>query len=198
MKFYNSWIIGILILSFYILPFLIHAQPDSSEYNLSLFTDQKSLKVGDIITVYIMEFSSGSNQAGTSMKRKGDQGLDLSGSGALATSLPEYGFSFGKKSDFTGKASTQQKANLTAKISVRILEKISDEVLRIEGKREVNMNGDKQTIILKGIVRTQDVTSGNIVYSYNIADAKISYKGKGAVNQGQKAGLIFRILNWFL
>ena len=60
----------------------------------------------------------------------------------------------------------------------------------------MDVNGDKQTMILTGTIRPQDITADNIVYSYYIADAQISYKGKGPVNQGQRPGWLFRIINW--
>jgi len=165
---------------------------------LSLFADHKSSQVGEIITVYIMEFSSGSNQAGTSTSRKSEQGFDGSGSGSLAKYAPAFGAALGKNSDFDGLGSTHQKANLQAKMSVQITEILENGNYKIEGRREVDVNGDKQTMILTGTIRPQDITADNIVYSYYIADAQISYKGKGPVNQGQRPGWLFRIINWIL
>ena len=173
------------------------AQTDSSVTYFSLFTDQKSVDIGALVTVYIVEVSSGSNQAATSMKKKDGLGIDASGSGMLAGSFPGIGGKVNKNSEFDGQGTTSQKANLRAKMTARIIERLPNDNLKIEGRREVNVNGDKQTIILSGVVRAQDVTANNIVYSYNIADAKISYKGKGAINQGQRPGWIFRIINWF-
>lgn len=172
------------------------AQVDSSGAYFSLFSDHKSTSVGDIVTVHIMEFSSGSNQAATTTKKKDKVGFDVVGSGLLADYVPSLGAGGSKQAEFSGQGSTSQKANLRAKISARIVEKISENMLKIEGKRIVNVNGDQQTIILTGLVRTQDITANNIIYSYNIADAKISYKGKGVVNQGQRPGWIFRVINW--
>jgi len=45
-------------------------------------------------------------------------------------------------------------------------------------------------------VRPEDITSDNVVFSYNIANAKISYRGKGLVNTGQRPGILTRLINW--
>lgn len=174
----------------------IFAQIDSSRANFSLFVDHKAVTVGDLVTVYIMEFSSGSNEAATTTKKSDGFGFEGSGAGALANAFPNVGAKVGKQSEFDGQGSTSQQANLRAKMTARITERLSHNSLRIEGRRDVDVNGDKQTIILTGIVRPQDISSGNIVYSYNIADAKISYKGKGAIHQGQKPSFLFRLINW--
>jgi len=68
--------------------------------------------------------------------------------------------------------------------------------LVIEGTRVLGINNDKEMLILTGIVRPQDISPSNTVYSYQIADAQISYKGKGAASDGGKPGWIIRFLNW--
>lgn len=180
-----------------LLPSWLLGQTDSTRYTFSLFTDHKSADVGDIITVYIMEFSSGSNQASTTIKNKDQREFELAGDGSMAAALPGMGLGFGKKGQFDGIGKTSQNANLKAKMTARIVERMPDNTLKIEGNREVMMNKDKQVMKLSGFIRQQDVTANNIVYSYNIADAKIHYYGKGAINKGQRPGCIFRVINWF-
>ncbi|MBN2008100.1 flagellar basal body L-ring protein FlgH [candidate division KSB1 bacterium] len=175
----------------------LYGQTDSTNQVYSLFTDQKSLNVGDILTIYIMEFSSGANQAATSSENKNDVGLDAKGTGSLS-SFPTMGLDFGKSKGFDGKGSTMQKGNLTAKVSALITERVNANILRIEGKREVNVNGDKQTITLSGLVRVQDVSANNIVYSYNIADAQINYKGKGTASGAKKPWWPLRLFGWII
>lgn len=173
-------------------PSQAQAQPEEI---FSLFTDHKSLNVGDIVTVHIMEFSSGSNEASTSTQKKDGVGLNTSGSGMFSF-LPGAGMDIDKETEFKGKGSTSQKANLRAKMSAQITERLPNNNLKIEGSREVNVNGDRQMLILRGIVRPQDIAANNIIYSYNIADAKIEYKGKGTVHNGQRPGWFFRAINW--
>jgi flagellar L-ring protein precursor FlgH len=66
--------------------------------------------------------------------------------------------------------------------------------LVIEGKRDTSFGGEHQTIILHGVVRSEDVTAANTVLSYNVADATISIVGEGSVTDTTKKGWFSRIL----
>ncbi|MDZ7260807.1 MAG: flagellar basal body L-ring protein FlgH [candidate division KSB1 bacterium] len=161
----------------------------------SLFADHKAHEVGDVVTIYIIEFSKGSNEA-VSSTRKEDK-LSASGGGQNALKfIPLFGFDANTKIEHDGDAATSRKGSLQAKMSARIIEKMANGLLKIEGSRVIDINGEKQVTILTGIVRPEDITANNIVYSYNIADAQITYKGKGMVNSGQRPGFLMRLINW--
>jgi flagellar L-ring protein precursor FlgH len=63
----------------------------------------------------------------------------------------------------------------------------------VEGRRETSFSGERQTIVLRGVVRTDDVASDNTVFSYNVADATIQITGKGTVSDSQNKGWFTRI-----
>jgi flagellar L-ring protein precursor FlgH len=65
--------------------------------------------------------------------------------------------------------------------------------LVIEGRRETSSGGEKQTIVLHGVVRSEDVQADNTVLSYNVADATIQIIGKGAVTDSTNKGWFNRI-----
>ena len=66
----------------------------------------------------------------------------------------------------------------------------------MEGRRIVDLNGAKEEIMLSGTVRPEDVRADNTIYSYHIANAKITYKGKGGLHRAQRAGLLSWLLGW--
>jgi flagellar L-ring protein precursor FlgH len=68
--------------------------------------------------------------------------------------------------------------------------------LIIEGNRSVGISNDRETLTLTGIVRQRDIKPDNSIDSYLIADAQISYRGKGATNDAARPGPIMRFLNW--
>ena len=68
--------------------------------------------------------------------------------------------------------------------------------LRIAGDQLLEVNDEKQMISLEGKVRPEDVSENNSVVSNRIADAKIHYVGDGVLADGQKPGLITRVLTW--
>ena len=85
---------------------------------------------------------------------------------------------------------------MSGKMSATIVEVLDSGLLSIEGTRLVEVNGEKQETVLSGLVRPEDIRPDNTVYSYSIANATISYKGKGVVTQAGKPGIIARIWNW--
>jgi len=58
------------------------------------------------------------------------------------------------------------------------------------------INGEEQTIFIKGIVRPSDISPDNSVLSYNIAEAQIIFNGKGRINNSQSPGWLTKFLHW--
>lgn len=162
----------------------------------SLFSDYKAFQVGDIVTIYIVEFSTGSNETKTGTEKETRFSLESSGGSGALKFIPLFGADASDRSKFQGQGATSSKGVLKAKMSARIVKVLDNGNLVIEGTREVQINNEKQVTVLSGIVRPEDITADNVVYSYNIADAKITYKGKGAVSRGSGPSLITRLLNW--
>ena len=68
--------------------------------------------------------------------------------------------------------------------------------LMIQGEREIGVNEETEILSLSGVVRPEDIGAGNLVYSTDIANARISYKGKGMVTSGSRPNIIVRLLSW--
>jgi flagellar L-ring protein precursor FlgH len=117
------------------------------------------------------------------------------GTGPLSF-IPLTGMGGSASNNFKGDANTTRDASLTSKMTVRIIDIDLSGNLVIEGSRVVTINGEEEVTTLTGIVRSQDVSSDNTVSSHNIADAKISYTGKGIVNEASRPGVITRAFNW--
>ena len=161
----------------------------------TLFSDHRAHTVGDIITIEIVEVASASNEASTEISKEHQTELSASGSGPLDF-IPLTGLNSDIKNDYSGEGKTSRKGNLKAKMTACITQVLPNGNLLIEGSRIVDVNGEKQTTILTGVIRPQDITTRNTVYSYNIADAQITYTGRGSVQTSQRPGLLAKIANW--
>jgi flagellar L-ring protein precursor FlgH len=82
---------------------------------------------------------------------------------------------------------------VVAKIAVRIVDVLPNGNFVVEGKRETAFSGEHQTIVLHGVVRSDDVASDDTVQSYNVADATIQIIGKGTVTDSQNKGWFTRV-----
>ena len=171
------------------------AHGQSSKRPNSLFCDFKAHSIGDIITIYIMEISSGSNSMSNSTKSENNLGISAGGTGSLGFLSP-LGFSSRYGNEYKGKGSISQNGQLRGKLSAMIVEVARNGALKIKGAREVEINGDRQTTILTGWVRPEDVSSDNVVMSHHIANAEIRYKGKGVASSATKRGLISKIIDF--
>ncbi|RLA93106.1 MAG: flagellar biosynthesis protein FlgH [Deltaproteobacteria bacterium] len=169
-----------------------------------LFSDQKARKVGDILTVSIVESSSASNKATTQTGRKSSVSGGIENFFNMEKRFPASHPFFnpfssvkgGLESNFDGSGETTRSGKINAYLTARVVEILPNGNLRIEGSREVTVNNDRQFITLSGIVRPRDISPENVVLSTYIADAKITYSGVGVINDRQRPGWTVRILDW--
>jgi len=175
---------------------IIHLQAQEKGVNVSLFTDVKSNKVGQGITVLVMEFSEADNDARTDTRKQSTHTIGADAGTGVLQAFPGLNVSGRLQNDFRGYGRTTKRGVLRAKIAARIVGRNEAGDFLIEGSRVIEINNEKEVYILKGAVRPQDIQADNTVYSYNIYDAHIVYKGKGEVSRGQRAGILTRLLQW--
>jgi len=175
---------------------------------VSLFQDMKARKVGDTVTVRIVEDPEAELNANTKTSRS---------SGVEASTLKFMGYmkalaeknsrlaqdpgtddlilaSLGLKHD--GKGSTDRDGHVKAYISAVVEKVLFNGNLYISGQREVRVNNETQYITLSGVVRPKDISSSNEVSSTFIADARIAYSGNGPVSDKQRVGWLGRVLDY--
>lgn len=163
---------------------------------VNLFSDHRAMRVDDILTIMIDESAKAGSESGTKTSKQNSLGLEGSaGSGALRM-IPGFGVSGASKVGYDGKGGTTREGSLVATISARVIKVLDNGNLVIEGNKVVEINDEKEIIKLTGVVRPQDVRKNNEISSSNIADAQITYAGKGVSNTGRRPGLLARFLNF--
>lgn len=157
----------------------------------SLFADHAAKRVGDILTVLIVESTSASKTASTETRTA------TSNDG---TGLGHFDFfdlwNLQAQNESQGEGTTRRRGDLHARITVRVTEIDENGLLVLEGTRSVLVNGEEEKITLRGSVRPNDVQSDNTVLSTFLADAAIEYTGEGVLASAEKPGLITRLMNW--
>ncbi|NWF71991.1 MAG: flagellar basal body L-ring protein FlgH [Nitrospirae bacterium] len=171
-----------------------------------LYEDMRAMRVGDILTIKIVENHKGSKSADTSAERDSTIQNSLAGSAIGYVGIPGFrlggearrglGIDASASNKFGGKGATNREGTLTGTISVVVMEVLPNGDLRVEGRREVTVNSEKQLMSIAGIVRRVDVNTKNTVLSSAIADAKIEYSGLGVLDDVQRPGWLVRILDW--
>lgn len=179
-----------------LLPFALKIKAGDFGQGVSLFSDIKANKVGDILTVVISEQSQATNQV--QIKSEKSSKHEASGGPGIGTFdfFPLFGAESDSKQSHDGKGQNVRNGSLEARMSVTVLAVKENGDLVVEGTKTVTISGDKETIQLSGVVRQRDVSPENSIPSHLIADAEISYTGKGTANTGSRPGFFTRLLNW--
>jgi flagellar L-ring protein precursor FlgH len=166
--------------------------------NLFLFRDLKARNVGDIVTIQVVENASATNSATTATQKKGDVSVAAPAFGGLEAGNQTLNFnnilSGASSLNFNGAGSTSRTGQLTAAISARVVEVFPNGDMRIEGNKEVTINGERQILTIRGLVRLRDVTPiTNVVLSTSIADMDVRFNGKGVVADANKPGWFYKL-----
>lgn len=161
----------------------------------SFFNDQRANKVGDILTVNI-EISD-SAQVNNTTARSRTSATDTSADALLGVenliqkALPgtpslSPGVKFGSNTSSNGAGSVnrQEKVNLT--VAAVITDRLANGNLVIGGSQEVRINNELRELLISGVIRPEDIAADNTIEHTKIAEARISYGGRGDISQVQR------------
>jgi flagellar L-ring protein precursor FlgH len=179
-----------------LLPFALKIQSQDFGKSQSLFTDIKANKVGDILTVLIYEQSQASNQIESKQEKSSDMNLKGGPGVGPLDFIPLFSTDAQSSYNHDGKGQNLRKGSLRAKMSVTVVAVKDNGDLVIEGHRVVGVSTDQESLGLTGVARQKDVKNDNTIESFLIADAEITYTGKGASNTASRPGLLSRIVSW--
>jgi flagellar L-ring protein precursor FlgH len=164
----------------------------------SLYTDHKAYKVGDLVTVIVVESTEGSQSASLSTNKKqsmqGGMGTGTSSGSDALSGLSSWGAAGSEYQDGGGKS--VRAGSLVAKIAARVEKVLSNGNLSIKGTKIIKINDEDQNLVITGVIRPEDISSDNVISSMNIADAQIQYEGKGPIGEKTSPGFLTRILYW--
>jgi flagellar L-ring protein precursor FlgH len=96
---------------------------------------------------------------------------------------------------FDGQGDSAQSNSLTGNITVTVVGRVGNGNLLVRGQKQLELNQGKEYVRVEGVVRPIDVEPDNSIPSWKIADAKISYGGRGAVADANAMGWLARFFN---
>jgi flagellar L-ring protein precursor FlgH len=175
---------------------------------VDLFPDSRARKVGDIVTVRIVEDPEAELNANTKTSRKSSINAStlkfLGYMQALAEKNPRLAQNPGTDNlisatlgmDFDGKGSSDRDGHVKAFIAAVVERVLPNGNLYINGKREIKVNNEMQFITISGIIRPEDISPTNEISSSYVASARILYAGKGPVADKQKPGWLGRVVDY--
>ena len=176
------------------------APAEQSAWLNGLMLDLRARRVNDIVTIRVVESIVGTGTADSSLSKKSDGSGALPGFFGLEGKLPGFidptnlaGLT--SETSFKGAGSTTRASALTATMTARVAEVLPNGDLVIEGVREIDINGDRQIVVLTGVARVVDIAPGNEIPSTSLGQLRIRYFGRGLMKDSLTPGWLVRILN---
>lgn len=165
----------------------------------TLFQDKKAIRVGDIITILLTESTNATKKADTELSK------DSSNTMAVPTLFGEnILFNSGENSlemktalqrAFKAESDSAQSNALKGTITVTVHQVYANGNLFIKGEKWIELSQGSEFIRVAGIIRPEDIDKDNQIISTRIANAKISYGGKGILAENNEPGWLHRFFN---
>ena len=173
--------------------------PDSL-WMAGLSGDLRARRVNDLVTVHVTEVVSARGSADSSLDKDSSASASVTNLFGAESKFPGWLdptnlAAIGANTEFKGGGSTTRAGSLTAVISARVAEVLPNGDHALEGVREIDINGDRQIIVLTGVVRAADIGPGNVVPSTAIGQMRIRYFGRGLIKDNLQPGWLVRTLN---
>jgi flagellar L-ring protein precursor FlgH len=178
----------------------------------SLYEDRKARRVNDLVTIIINESATAQKKASTSASRDSSADYGLNNFFGMNTdfniqNLPlisgfyKAGNVFSPtvkgsaKSDFKGDGDTARAGRITGTITAKVVEVLPNGNLVIESRKEIFVNNEKEILVLRGIIRPDDISQNNTILSQHVADAQIFLIGDGTIGDKQSQGWLIRFFD---
>jgi len=151
----------------------------------SLSADYKARTVGDLITIIVAQglTSSNANAVSTARTFSANSGITAL-PGKLKTGGIANLIGLNSSEALSGKGQASTATSVTTNLAGRVVAVLASGNLVVEAERVINMNHEKQTILLRGVVRRGDIGPNNTVASNAVGDLELEIKGKGVISDG--------------
>jgi len=186
----------------------LRAQPDGlGESPGSLYVPSGSLAdagrdlrargLNDLLTIVVNEATSAVNAGVTNTQRSSTAAAGITG---LAGTLPGTSrltnlLTSSNAQQLQSTGQTSRTSTLTTTVSVRVVDVLPNGTLVVEGTKDLAVNSEHQSIVIRGLVRPSDLTTSNTVQSTQVANLEVRVNGKGVVNDAIKRPFfLYRLL----
>lgn len=196
-----AWTFAAFALLLFLIAFVPALPADSlwsanGQTSRSMFADRKAAAKGDILTIIIAESAVAQSSQNKTSNRESSLEDAISrfvypGLGTHKGQLP--GMAGKGSASYSGGGDVSNSQTLSARAAVQVTDVLPNGNLVIEGVRVVTFSGETQYVVLRGVVRHDDIARDNSVISTNIADARVEFHSEGSLTEAQKRGWLAKI-----
>lgn len=159
--------------------------------------DVRANAPGDIVTIVVSDQASATATGGTNTSRQSTGNAQIASlAGTLAAGNPLGSLlDFSNERKLQGQGETTRAMTLTTTVSARVVATTLNGLLVVEGTKQTVVNSERQTILVRGLIRPVDITPGNIIRSDQMSDLTLEVNGKGVVNDAiKRPNVLYRVL----
>ena len=151
-----------------------------------LASDYKAQHVGDMVTIQLSESTTSALQQSAQTQRtfSASSGISAFFGNLSATNRAQNLFSPSSSQVLNGKGQTALATNLSTTLEGNVVELLPDNLMVVEARRDVKVTDQKQTVILRGIIRRSDLSPTNTVLSTAMSHLEVEVLGKGVITEG--------------
>jgi flagellar L-ring protein precursor FlgH len=166
-------------------------------YDVALFENATARRVGDIVTIHLVEATNASKSSSTTTAKASS--LSLPAPTLLGNPMTRNGTpldtTLNNKNTFDGAGASKQSNQLTGDITVAIVKRLPNGNLVVRGQKWIGINQGREYIRIQGVVRAIDIQPDNSIESTKVGNASISYGGKGALADANAQSWLTRFFN---
>lgn len=151
----------------------------------NMVADYKASRVGDLVTISVAQNLSASSTGNVSTNRSLSASSGITAlPGQLKTAGVANLFSPSSAQALTGKGQATSQTSLSTTLTGRVAAVLPTGTLVVEAERQITMNNQHETVILRGLVRPGDLDATNTVASNSVGNLEVEVKGKGVISEG--------------
>jgi flagellar L-ring protein precursor FlgH len=163
----------------------------------TIVRDYKAMNPGDLLTIHLADNFTAATAGENNQSRKFSTNSAITGLlGTIgAKNRLQNLFNANSGTSLDGKGQSTLSSNVTLNVAAQVLEVMPNGVLVVQAARDIAVGNDRQTVILRGLVRPGDLAPDNSVISTAISNLEVEIKGKGAVAEiTRQPNIVVRML----
>jgi flagellar L-ring protein precursor FlgH len=163
-------------------------------------SDYKARQVGDTLTIQVIQQTTAQSAGDLTAQRQFQTASAITGlPGKINTAGVNPLLNANSSTQVKGQGSASNTSKLLTSVTGRIISVLPSGNLVVEAQREILMNNQHETMLIRGVLRPGDINPFNMVPSTALANLEIELKGKGAISDAtRRPNVITRTVLWFL
>lgn len=176
------------------------AQPNGAIFQVAtgyapLTSGSLASRVGDILTITLVERTQATKSNSANTARDGSFGLTPPTTGPFSGIISPSDVAASGTQSFKGKGDAAQSNQLSGEVTVTIERVLPNGAMLVKGEKQLTLNRGDEFVQISGIVRPADIGPDNRVPSTRVANARITYSGKGEIARASSQGWLQRFFS---